>query len=122
MIFDLLHGHNVSFLEVRVKTMDPSQNQPTNQTPQVSIEPTTQHGPSRLLWLLLGLLFAVFVFLLVVLIRNNSLVSQLPQPGQTLVIRPSPTPTLTDEQEVSGIDVGSVEADLQEVKTDLQGL
>ncbi len=110
--------------------MDPTNNQTTNQPPVITQTPAStptvppmspHHATNKLLFILLGLLFAVFVFLLVVYVSNVSLFKQPASPPAQTVITP-PTPTMTDEEEVEAVDVGSVEAELEDIKTDLEEL
>lgn len=123
--------------------MDPNQNQQTNQSPPViqaaaspavstpvstpAVPPVSPqpmmsegHGPSKLLWLMIFLLLGLFVILVVVYLRGG-LKTEAPT-TQTLYPTVVPSPTLTDEQDVNNIDLGSIEADLRDIKADLQAL
>lgn len=86
--------------------------------------------PSKLLLVLL-IVFAVVLAGLVYTLLNGSFLKSAPVPVEkpvspiptgAEVSTPEATPTLSAEDELNQVDVGSIEAELEEVKTDLDGL
>lgn len=107
--------------------------EPTSPPPPVDIPVTNDSSnqsskPSKLLLALL-VVFAIVLAGLVYALLSGSLLktstqeeSLSPIPVSTDLTPPEPSPTLTDEEELNTVDVSSIEAELDDVKTDLEGL
>ncbi len=104
----------------------PAQPPAPPQTPVMTAVPPAPKT-SKLLWLLL-IVFAFVLAALVYVMLNGSFLNKPSNQPTSLtpitVVSPTvvPSPTLTVEQQVQGIDVGSPEGDIQNLKTDLEGL
>lgn len=86
-------------------------------------------GPNKLLLLLLGILFIVFIGLLFYFItqvmspKTSSESTQVyPTPITQISPSVSPTPSLETDEDVEAIEIGSPEGDLVDINADLNSL
>lgn len=81
---------------------------------------------NKLLVVIVAILIIVLVALVVVLFTQQKAAPSVKQiqvpPAQITVVPTVATSPATIEEDINNIDVGSVEGDLKDVKTDMQGL
>lgn len=100
-------------------TISPVQAQAPQQTDvQPNVEPKSGSKHTLLLILLIVLVLVLVLFIYVTILNRQSSVPPVTVPS---IPTAAPTP-MTEEEEVNSIDVGDVDADLQEVETDLNSL
>lgn len=100
---------------------------PPQVTPPVSSSPVKPPEKHTYLPFLIVLLFIVLLALVYTLIngsftKRESTAQTTPYPTVIPVATKMPTPTLSPEEELNTIDIGSPESDLIDIKKDVQGL
>lgn len=106
--------------------------EPTNYTPLPS-KGNGKSSANKVLFILICLLTLVLAGLIVFLIKKQQLqMGKFENPAPTTIIpspttttiKPSPTtsPDVADENELKNIDVGTDEADFNDIQTDVGGL
>lgn len=86
--------------------------------------PPPPHGSdNKILFILIGALsLVVLVILVFILLNRQAGPSQIPANVTPTVSQEAPTPSPTAEEDVESVDLGTVEAELKDIREDLEGL
>lgn len=96
--------------------------QPVAEMPPMQDPPSDHHKLFHIILIFFIIVLGIVLGVLSYMLYSRQSTPKTPAYTAPKIAAPSPTPTLTDEQEVDKIDVGNVNDDLAPIKNDLNGL